>query len=602
MPMENQPSQPNRPKSQIYLQRAAEQAESSTSGRGAPLPQNTLPALRPALPVLRSSATQRCPHCGAVQPASTSVCMACGAFIQSKTPKKIRCRRCGTRASANLVLCPGCGRELQAAPPRIGLFLASLIVVALFLVLLTRASNFQPLTWTQASAAAGWRWISAWGDRLDPQISINTIPVTPLAEGAATNGGLFGLNAANNGVAMSDGPGTADAAAAVGATTLITTAGALNNPAPVIGENSNITGTGAIAIEPAVTVAVTVAATVAVTTPPTAVVPPVATATATAVPSATPEPTATLVPATATATATPAPQTPTSEGPRAAATVTAQARLSAGNGESGAQVIRLQPTATLAASATARPTVAPTLSPTPVPPTPVPPTASPTPALPTPTANVRTYAVRAGDTPYAIATQFDITVIELLSANGLALEDARRLRVGQELIIPTTDSEPTVTPTVAATATALPLTPTATATGASRTPTAVAATTPTTASVVRLDAPQLRSPEPNAFLSCNGENTLTWLPVAFMRESDQYRLHLGFLSGYNGDGTEQVTWVLEQLMPASASLWRMDEGLCGLAPQSTGRQWRWYVEVVEAADGGLRSVSQSSTIWGFSWN
>ena len=170
--MENQPSQPNRPKSQIYLQRASPRESSTeltTRRLGSPSSNTTLPAVRPALPVVRSSATQRCPNCGAVQPASTSVCMACGTFIQSKAQKKIRCRRCGTRASANLVLCPGCGRELQATPPRVGLFLAPLILVVLFLLLLTRASSFQPVHWTQAQAVAGWSWIRALGDRLDPQ-------------------------------------------------------------------------------------------------------------------------------------------------------------------------------------------------------------------------------------------------------------------------------------------------------------------------------------------------------------------------------------------------------------------------------------------------
>ena len=594
MSIENQPPQPDRPKSQIYLQRAAQSPEGTegpsarpstglTTRRSAgPPTQTNLPAVRPALPALRSSATQRCPNCGAVQPASTSVCMACGAFIQNKAQKKIRCRRCGTQASANLVLCPGCGRELQAAPPRVGLFMASLLLVAVFLVLLTRASNFQPMAWMQTQATSSWSWIRTLGDRLDPQITINTIPVTPLAVAATNNGGLFGLNRANNAATTTE-------AAPVAATILITNGlaggtGAGDNPPPVVAENSTISGlvASALAVTP------TVAISSATGGEPLVEVAPTATTAPTVAPTPTPNPTATPSPVPATATLAPA--TPTATSTRSSATATAQAILVAGNGGTGTKGVLLQPTPTFTVAATALPTTAPT------------PTFTPEP--PTPTATVRTYTVRAGDTPFAIATQFDLTVIELLSANGLGLEDARRLRVGQTLIIPTVGAEPTATSTVAPSPTPVdtnvPATATATV-GANVTPTTAAAA-PTAASTVRLDAPRLRSPEPNSFLSCQGDNTLTWLPVAFMRESDQYRLHLGFLAGYNADGTEAITWVLEQLMPASTSLWQMDASLCGLAPQSTGRQWRWYVEVVEAAGGGVQPVSQGSAIWGFSWN
>ena len=95
---------------------------------------------------------------------------------------------------------------------------------------------------------------------------------------------------------------------------------------------------------------------------------------------------------------------------------------------------------------------------------------------------------------------------------------------------------------------------------------------------------------------------MTWLPVAYIRESDQYLLHLGFLSGYNGDGSEQVTWILEQWRPANVTQWDLDKGLCGLAPQAFGRQWRWKVEVVEASGNDWQPVSPPSAIWGFSWN
>ena len=87
-----------------------------------------------------------------------------------------------------------------------------------------------------------------------------------------------------------------------------------------------------------------------------------------------------------------------------------------------------------------------------------------------------------------------------------------------------------------------------------------------------------------------------------MREEDRYLLHLGFLNGYNTDGSENVVWILEQQQPPNATIWRMDEGLCSLAPQNYGRQWRWYVEVVEPVGTGWQSVSLPSSIWMFSWN
>jgi hypothetical protein len=200
-----------------------------------------------------------------------------------------------------------------------------------------------------------------------------------------------------------------------------------------------------------------------------------------------------------------------------------------------------------------------------------------------------TYTVRAGDTPAEIAGQFGITVNELLATNGLSLNDARRLRVGQVL-------------TIAVAATPAPPTPTTASATATPTLPAAPTVTDTPASAVRVDAPVLRSPENGSFLSCNSDNALIWLPVAYIRESDQYLLHLGFLAGYNGDGSEQVTWVLEQWRPSNVTLWDLDNGLCSLAPQAYGREWRWYVEVVEAAGSGWQPVSPPSAIGRFSWN
>ncbi len=67
------------------------------------------------------------------------------------------------------------------------------------------------------------------------------------------------------------------------------------------------------------------------------------------------------------------------------------------------------------------------------------------------------------------------------------------------------------------------------------------------------------------------------------------------------DGTATITWVLQQSQPANNPSWTTDSDLCGLAPQQLGRQWRWYVEVVEDRNGRAVAVSPASPLWGFSW-
>jgi formylglycine-generating enzyme required for sulfatase activity len=73
--------------------------------------------------------------------------------------------------------------------------------------------------------------------------------------------------------------------------------------------------------------------------------------------------------------------------------------------------------------------------------TPTPPTL--TPALPTPTPVI--YVVQAGDTLGAIAKEFGVAVDALQEAN--AISDPNRLQIDQELIIPQTQVEATVTST-----------------------------------------------------------------------------------------------------------------------------------------------------------
>ena len=90
---------------------------------------------------------------------------------------------------------------------------------------------------------------------------------------------------------------------------------------------------------------------------------------------------------------------------------------------------------------TPRPTATRRATFTPVPATP---SATPTPTV-TPTPII--YAIQKGDTLIPIARKFGVTVKEITDANGIT--DPRRLRIGQEIIIPVQAREtgPTVVPT-----------------------------------------------------------------------------------------------------------------------------------------------------------
>jgi hypothetical protein len=166
----------------------------------------------------------------------------------------------------------------------------------------------------------------------------------------------------------------------------------------------------------------------------------------------------------------------------------------------------------------------------------------------------------------------------LLAANGLSRDDARRLRTGQVLVIPGSGQAINTAVNV--------INPVAPFTGPA---------------AIRLDAPQLRSPENSSQVSCTQGNTLAWEPVSFIRASDQYLMHLGFVNGTSTDGRETVVWVLEQIQSSSNTIWQMDPSLCGLAPQEFGRKWYWYVEVIELANGARVRLSSPSQSWSFSW-
>ena len=107
------------------------------------------------------------------------------------------------------------------------------------------------------------------------------------------------------------------------------------------------------------------------------------------------------------------------------------------------------PTATIAAvEQTATPP--PTPSPTPTATATETPTATPTPAW-------MIYTIKEGDTIAKIAKLFDISLDDLLIANRLSRQDATRLQIGDEIVLPgLLQVTPTPTPTAAATETPSP--------------------------------------------------------------------------------------------------------------------------------------------------
>lgn len=509
--------------------------------------------------------THQCPNCGAWAPTGSSVCGECGTRLQRK-PQKIRCRVCGNQAQASLVICPHCGRELHPAPSRVLSWGAPALLVLLFLlVLLQRWESGNPLSWVQTGFTQGRTWLTSAAERLDPQITISTLPADITADAPTNDLPAVPASEQENTFAAPLNSNTTSEQTPV---TSSENAAAPAGDAPTATSDQAATRIAALAV---------VTLTTTVDTVP---------ATATAVP--TPQPTAT--PTLPPPTATDVPPTPE---PIASATPTNPSTLTATRQPTLSAIVQALPVVTTADAVTAANTEARKSQTTTV--TILQPTAT---DIPTPSATATTapltYEVQPGDTPLGIAEQFGISVDELLALNGLSVNDARRLRVGQVLTIAAA-APPTATPAPTATTASATASPTPT-------PTATPAATNTPQPTTRVDAPMLRSPENGSSLSCSSNNALIWLPVAFVRNSDQYLLHLGFLNGYSADGSEQVTWILEQLRPANVTLWDLDEGLCGLAPQAAGRQWRWYVEVVEPAGNGWQPVSPPSAIGSFSWN
>jgi LysM repeat protein len=193
-------------------------------------------------------------------------------------------------------------------------------------------------------------------------------------------------------------------------------------------------------------------------------------------------------------------------------------------------------------------------------------------AVAAPTSTPVVYAVQTGDTLVSIASFYDIEVEALMEANQIGARDVFALQPGQLLNIPlpATAVEPVV---------------------------AVASDAP----AFRVDAPLLVVPTDDAIIGCATGGKLIWQRVQFVKDSDHYVLHLGFVNGQKADGQEDVVWVLAQSGAVTQTEWELDTSLCDLAPAEYDRQWRWWVEVVEEVDGRTVPVSPPSATRGFVW-
>ena len=98
-------------------------------------------------------------------------------------------------------------------------------------------------------------------------------------------------------------------------------------------------------------------------------------------------------------------------------------------------------------------------------------------------------------------------------------------------------------------------------------------------------------------MPCSANQFVRWEPVPGLAPGDEYVLFLGYVnSAPNAAGDVQVVPLLEQRNGQRAN-WEMNPDYCGMAPQTFGRRWRWYVQVFN----GDVPVSPPSPVWEFTW-
>lgn len=261
----------------------------------------------------------------------------------------------------------------------------------------------------------------------------------------------------------------------------------------------------------------------------------------------------------------------------------------------GAAVVDL-PTATATEASTATPEATATPAPTQTPE----PTATAEATL-EPTPATIDYVVSRGDTLVTIAARYDVDVDELMAANDISERDVFVIQPGQVLVIPAPPTPTAELPTPTVESSTPEPTPTPDAAPTAR-PQPTASSSPSSAQGgMRLEAPVLLGPADGARVSCDEAATLRWQRVPFVRDSDKYVLHLGFVGGRSAGGSEQIVWILAQSRPVTSTEWALDKSLCGLAPAQYDHQWRWWVEVVGDSDGKPVQVSPASETWGFVW-